>query len=191
MPSATWPRWRRWVASAGSGAQIGRFLRDPRLQRIFSFQALYAGVPPSRALAAYAVIAYMDTVAGVWFPRGECGRCPRHWPDRKHRRRRALQHDGDLPGASGERTRPCTPPRANVLAPMRWCSRPICRWCTACSAGHLDGWCHCRWSASAVVLHAGVRAGTGPGWTELAHHTISSARRGSAPSTRSSTGDSS
>ena len=27
------------------GPQVGRFLRDERLQRIFSFQALYAGVP--------------------------------------------------------------------------------------------------------------------------------------------------
>ncbi|MEE2044929.1 phytoene desaturase family protein, partial [Nocardiopsis tropica] len=34
------------------------------------FQSLYAGVAPERALAAYAVIAYMDTVAGVYFPRG-------------------------------------------------------------------------------------------------------------------------
>src|SRR6185369_2201169 len=47
-----------------------RFITDPRLHRIFTFQALYAGVPPQRALAVYAVIAYMDTVAGVYFPRG-------------------------------------------------------------------------------------------------------------------------
>ncbi|MCD2196480.1 phytoene desaturase [Actinomycetospora endophytica] len=52
------------------GPRIGRFLDDERLRRIFSFQALYAGVPPERALAAYAVIAYMDTIAGVFFPRG-------------------------------------------------------------------------------------------------------------------------
>jgi phytoene desaturase len=49
---------------------IKRFITDPRLHRIFTFQALYAGVPPQRALAVYAVIAYMDTVAGVYFPRG-------------------------------------------------------------------------------------------------------------------------
>lgn len=49
---------------------VGRFITDERLQRIFTFQALYAGVPPQRALAAYAVIAYMDTIAGVYFPRG-------------------------------------------------------------------------------------------------------------------------
>ena len=49
---------------------VSRFISDERLQRIFTFQALYAGVPPQRALAAYAVIAYMDTIAGVYFPRG-------------------------------------------------------------------------------------------------------------------------
>ncbi len=52
------------------GHKIGTFVRDERLQRIFSFQALYAGLSPDHALAAYGVIAYMDTVAGVWFPRG-------------------------------------------------------------------------------------------------------------------------
>lgn len=41
---------------------VGRYISDERLQRIFTFQALYAGVPPQRALAAYAVIAYMDKI---------------------------------------------------------------------------------------------------------------------------------
>jgi phytoene desaturase len=49
---------------------IGRFVTDERLRRVFSFQSLYAGQAPHRALALYGVIAYMDTVAGVWFPRG-------------------------------------------------------------------------------------------------------------------------
>ena len=49
---------------------IRQFIKDDRLARVFSFQALYAGVPPQQALAAYAVIAYMDTIAGVYFPRG-------------------------------------------------------------------------------------------------------------------------
>ncbi|MDT7783334.1 MAG: phytoene desaturase [Pseudonocardiales bacterium] len=50
--------------------QLRRFIQDERLIRLFSFQALYAGVPPQQALAAYAVIAYMDTIAGVYYPRG-------------------------------------------------------------------------------------------------------------------------
>ena len=49
---------------------IRRFVRDPRLQRVFSFQSMYAGLSPYDALALYAVIAYMDTVAGVSVPRG-------------------------------------------------------------------------------------------------------------------------
>ena len=52
------------------GPKVASMLPDPRLRRIFSFQALYAGLAPDRALGAYGVIAYMDTVAGVWFPRG-------------------------------------------------------------------------------------------------------------------------
>jgi phytoene desaturase len=50
--------------------KIGTFFRDPRTQRIFSFQAMYAGLAPHDALAIYAVIAYLDSVAGVYFPRG-------------------------------------------------------------------------------------------------------------------------
>lgn len=52
------------------GGTIRRRFADPRLHRLFSFQALYAGLSPDDALAIYAVITYMDTVAGVWFPEG-------------------------------------------------------------------------------------------------------------------------
>ncbi|PRC60058.1 phytoene desaturase, partial [Mycobacterium sp. ITM-2017-0098] len=45
---------------------VRRVITDERLLRVFTFQALYVGVPPKKALAAYAVIAYMDTVAGVY-----------------------------------------------------------------------------------------------------------------------------
>ncbi len=49
---------------------VARYLRDGRLQRLYSFQAMYAGVSPYRALAIYAVISYMDAVAGVFTLRG-------------------------------------------------------------------------------------------------------------------------
>lgn len=49
---------------------VKRHIADARLRRAFTFQSLYAGVAPQQALAVYAVIAYMDTVAGVFFPRG-------------------------------------------------------------------------------------------------------------------------
>ena len=50
--------------------KIGQYLQDDRLRRIFSFQAMYAGLAPQDALAVYSIISYMDTVAGVYFPRG-------------------------------------------------------------------------------------------------------------------------
>src|ERR1700731_3973437 len=49
---------------------VNRHISDHRLRRVFTFQSLYAGVAPKKALAVYAVIAYMDTISGVYFPRG-------------------------------------------------------------------------------------------------------------------------
>lgn len=49
---------------------VERTFRDERLRRLFSFQALYVGLAPQRALAAMAIVTYMDSVAGVWFPAG-------------------------------------------------------------------------------------------------------------------------
>ncbi len=156
------------------GAQVGRFVHDERLQRIFSFQALYAGVPPQRALGAYAVIAYMDTVAGVWFPRGGMRALPQAMADaasdagaqlRYGTTVTALEHSGDrvtaVRTADGERIAadavvltPDLPVVHKLLG--RAPRRPV----------------PLRWSPSAVVLHAGVRPGIGPGWTGLEHHTI-------------------
>ncbi len=49
---------------------VASHLRDWRLIRMFTFQAMYAGMSPYEALGVYAVIAYMDSVAGVYFPEG-------------------------------------------------------------------------------------------------------------------------
>lgn len=156
------------------GPRIARFLHDPRLQRLFSFQALYAGVPPRHALGAYGVIAYMDTVAGVWFPRGGMRALPRALAGaaaeagaqiRYRSTVTALERSADrvtaVHTADGERIAadavvltPDLPVTYRLLG--RSPRRPV----------------PLRWSPSAVVLHAGVRPGTGPGWTELAHHTI-------------------
>jgi phytoene desaturase len=67
------PDLARLVAAGGFGRlapAIDARLSDPRLRRVFSFQSMYAGLAPAEALACYAVISYMDTVAGVWFPDG-------------------------------------------------------------------------------------------------------------------------
>jgi phytoene desaturase len=63
----------RLVAAGGFRrlqSTVDRFLRNPRTRRVFSFQAMYAGLAPHDALGLYAVIAYLDSVQGVYFPRG-------------------------------------------------------------------------------------------------------------------------
>jgi len=57
--------------------KVREFLKDPRTERVFSFQSMYAGLSPYDALAIYAVIAYMDSVAGVFFPQGGMNAVPR------------------------------------------------------------------------------------------------------------------
>ena len=49
---------------------VDGFFADERLRKLFSFQAMYAGLSPFDALAVYGVITYMDTVEGVYFPEG-------------------------------------------------------------------------------------------------------------------------
>jgi phytoene desaturase len=57
--------------------KVGSYLKDPRTRKIFSFQAMYAGMSPFQALAVYAVISYMDSVTGVFFPEGGIHALPR------------------------------------------------------------------------------------------------------------------
>jgi phytoene desaturase len=54
----------------GLDNKVASFFEDERLRRMFSFQSMYAGLAPREALALYSVITYMDTVAGVFAPRG-------------------------------------------------------------------------------------------------------------------------
>ena len=50
--------------------KVAEFFSDERLQRVFSFQSMYAGLSPYEALSVYAVITYMDSIRGVYFPTG-------------------------------------------------------------------------------------------------------------------------
>jgi phytoene desaturase len=63
------------------GPKLETFFDDDRLHRIFGFQALYAGVAPATARAVFAVITYMDTVRGVFYPRGGMHAVPRSLAD--------------------------------------------------------------------------------------------------------------
>ena len=74
------PNLARLIALGGFrklSPKVNQFLKDPRTQKVYSFQAMYAGVSPQQALAIYAVIAYMDSVNGVFFPKGGMHAVPR------------------------------------------------------------------------------------------------------------------
>ncbi|MFE9538219.1 phytoene desaturase [Streptomyces sp. NPDC006691] len=167
------PDLARLAALGGFGrldTQIGRFIKDERLRRVFSFQSLYAGVPPARALAAYAVIAYMDTIAGVYFPRGGMHALPQAMADaaeaagaefryehavtrlerKGHRVTAAITEHGRIPCDAVVLTADL-PAAYRLLGRTPRRSAPLRR------------------APSAVIIHAG----TDRTWPQLAHHTIS------------------
>ncbi|MGI8761171.1 MAG: phytoene desaturase family protein [Jatrophihabitantaceae bacterium] len=59
------------------GPTVAAFFDDERLRRLFSFQAMYAGLAPAQALALYSIITYLDCVEGVYFPEGGMHAVPR------------------------------------------------------------------------------------------------------------------
>ncbi|MFJ9150464.1 phytoene desaturase family protein [Streptomyces sp. NPDC102270] len=167
------PDLARLAALGGFGrldARIGRFLHDERLRRVFSFQSLYAGVAPERALAAYAVIAYMDTVAGVWFPRGGMHALPRAMADA------AADAGADLRFGeavtrlerSGERITAVVTDTGRIAcdAVVLTTDLPVAYRLLGRAPRRPVG---LRFSPSAVILHAG----TDRTWPWLAHHTLS------------------
>ncbi|MGW0422201.1 phytoene desaturase family protein [Streptomyces sp. NPDC003015] len=167
------PDLARLAALGGFGrldARIGRFLHDERLRRVFSFQSLYAGVAPERALAAYAVIAYMDTVAGVWFPRGGMHALPRAMADA------AADAGADLRFGeavtrlerSGERITAVVTDTGRIAcdAVVLTPDLPVAYRLLGRAPRRPVG---LRFSPSAVILHAG----TDRTWPWLAHHTLS------------------
>jgi phytoene desaturase len=149
---------------------IGRFLRDERLRRVFCFQSLYAGQAPQRALAVYAVIAYMDTVAGVYFPRGGM----RALPDAlaAAARKAGVQFRYGSPVTMLERA-------GSRIAAVRTADDARIRCDAVVLATELDTAYRLlgrfprrplplRPAPSAVVLHLGARRQ----WADRAHHTI-------------------
>jgi phytoene desaturase len=158
--------------------KVGQFLRDDRLRRIFSFQAMYAGLAPQDALAIYAVIAYMDTVSGVTFPRGGmhevplamAGAAAKHGVDIRYgttvdhievvhdRATAVITTDGERIGADVVVVNADLPVAYETLLPERYTPRKVRR---------------LRYSPSCFLLHLGAGPdGTDSAVTELAHHNI-------------------
>ncbi|GHD18028.1 phytoene dehydrogenase [Streptomyces finlayi] len=169
------PDLARLAALGGFGrmdARIGRFLSDERLRRVFTFQALYAGVPPARALAAYAVIAYMDTVAGVYFPRGGMHALPRALAASAAEAGADFQYGHEVTrlerSGTAERVTAVITDQGRIAcdavvltADLPVAYRLLGRYPRRAAP--------LRHSPSAVILHAG----TDRTWPELGHHTIS------------------
>ncbi|MEU5162492.1 phytoene desaturase family protein [Streptomyces sp. NPDC020875] len=168
------PDLARLAALGGFGRldrRIGRFIGDPRLRRVFSFQSLYAGVAPARALAAYAVIAYMDTVAGVFFPKGGVHALPRGMADAAAGAGAGFRWSSEVTSLerSGGRVR-----AVRLASGERIACDAVVLSCELSTAYGLLGRAprrpvRLRHAPSAVVLHAG----TDRTWPGLAHHTLS------------------
>ena len=50
--------------------RVNQRFADPRLQQLFSFQAMYLGLSPYDAPWVYATLAYMEYGEGIWYPKG-------------------------------------------------------------------------------------------------------------------------
>src|SRR4051812_18787569 len=147
---------------------VARFFTDDRLRRLFSFQALYAGVSPYRAVAAYAVIAQLDIGAGVWHPVGGIAAVPRALAAAAADAGVVLRHGAevrDLVGTGGRVTgvRLADGERLPADAVVVTADAPH-RLVPGLRGPRRPGY-----SPSCVALHPGVRAEL-PG---QAHHTIS------------------
>src|SRR4051794_32297629 len=152
---------------------VARYVQDERLRRLFSFQAMYAGLSPAQALSIYAVITYMDCVQGVYFPEGGMHAVPRalagaaakHGVEIRYGtavtrieveggRARAVQTEqGERIAADVVVVNADLPTAYAELLPAELTPRKVRR---------------LRYSPSAVVLHAGSSAT----FDGIAHHTI-------------------
>jgi phytoene desaturase len=155
------------------GPKVASFVDDDRLRRLFSFQAMYAGLAPAQALAIYSVITYMDVVEGVYFPEGGMHAVPRALAGAAAAHGVAFRYSTtasriEVVGGracavittAGERIPADTivvnadlPTAYAELLPPGYAPRGVRR---------------LRYSPSAVVLHAG----SGATFPEAAHHTV-------------------
>jgi phytoene desaturase len=153
--------------------KVGQYFGDERLRRLFSFQAMYAGLAPAQALAIYAVITYMDCVQGVYFPEGGmhavpqalAGAAARHGVQFRYgttvssidirggRAAGVLTDDGERIPADVVVVNADLPTAYEQLLPVEYRPRRLSR---------------LNYSPSAVVLHAG----SATAFDDATHHTI-------------------
>jgi phytoene desaturase len=170
------PNLARLVAIGGFrklAPKVEQYLRDPRTQRVLSFQSMYAGLSPYDALAIYAVIAYMDSVAGVYFPKGGMHAVPGRWPAPPRSTASSSATGRRSPGSSSSTAAlwASRRPTASGSPPTSWSSTPTCRWPTASC-------CHPRRPRGGSRRSTTRRpasccsAGSTQGYSQIAHHNI-------------------
>ncbi|MCA2212908.1 phytoene desaturase family protein [Jidongwangia harbinensis] len=150
--------------------KINQFFRDPRTQRIFSFQAMYAGLAPHDALAIYAVIAYLDSVAGVFFPKGGMHAVPRAMAGAAEKHGVQFRYDTTVEKvttANGRATGVITSTGQHIPADVVVLNPDLpVAYRDLLPASRRPR--RLRYSPSCVVLHIGSRQGYG----KIAHHNI-------------------
>lgn len=150
---------------------VGRFLRDERVRRAFTFQSLYAGASPYRVRAAYAVIAYLDCVAGAVFPTGGVHRLAEVLADVAAEHGVHVRYGADVTRVErrGDRARAVlTADGERIPADVVVLAVDLPRACNELLGARPRRVRRLRSSPSAVVLHAGSQAR----YPDLAHHNV-------------------
>ncbi|GAQ44822.1 phytoene dehydrogenase [Aspergillus niger] len=51
-------------------SQAAKYFRSEKMRRVWSFESMYLGISPYRALGAFSLLPYIEMTDGIWYPRG-------------------------------------------------------------------------------------------------------------------------
>lgn len=146
---------------------VASYVRDPRLRRVLSFQSLYAGVTPDQALAIYASIPYLDSIAGVSFPVGGMHAVPRALAGAAVKHGVEVRYDAEVTavemrGSRAVAVRTRDGDRIAADAVVVNADLPVAWELLGVAPRRM------RWSPSCVLLLAGASGR----WSQAAHHNL-------------------
>ncbi|GGC71080.1 phytoene desaturase [Hoyosella rhizosphaerae] len=158
------------------GRQVAKRIHDPRLQRIFTFQALYAGMPPAKALGVYGAIAHMDTSLGVYYPDGGMHNITKAMAEAFVNAGGTLKLDTAVTSLEAQGTRVAAAitehgDRISGDSFVLTADLPIVDALLAPTSARRPRR-RLRWSPSAFILHGTVPQSVSSLWDAQAHHTI-------------------
>ncbi|HIW96650.1 MAG TPA: phytoene desaturase, partial [Candidatus Corynebacterium gallistercoris] len=182
------------LASLGAFGRLGRaaqrHIGDDELERLFTFQALYAGAAPKDALAVYTVISHMDTSMGVYYPRHSIGEAAElmAWAARESGVKIITGQSVDSLAISEDRVHAvrlssgetiatdaviATPDLPVVGSMLERSGRDSSLISRSAARRLWRRFAPLQWSPSAVVVHGLVATSSSSGWASQRHHTIS------------------